>query len=141
MRFILLTFFITSFCFGQSDSQPQKESTSDLRAGIVMFSILDKSDETNIWLERTSGLDYFLKKEKDSEIQVTQKITTKEAAQLEKDFASMFLKVQYEIPAITDDCSVTLHLVMKGDEQKICKKEEKKTQEINSFLKEIAKKF
>ena len=60
MHYILFIFILVSTSFAES-SQPQKESTADLRNGMVMFSVEDIAEETTIWLERTQGLDYFLK--------------------------------------------------------------------------------
>jgi hypothetical protein len=60
MHYILFILTLISTSFAQN-SQPQKESSADLRNGIVVFSVEDIAGETTIWLERTQGLDYFLK--------------------------------------------------------------------------------
>lgn len=139
MHYIIFIFILAFSSFGQN-SQPVKESATDLRSGIVMFSIEDVSDETIIWLERTAGLDYFLKIKIEDEEKI-KKITTKEAVALDADFASRFLKCQYEYTASEKGCKVTLRLTLKGDTQEICKKEDKKTQEIFPFFKTLEKRF
>jgi hypothetical protein len=139
MHYIFFIFMLVSTSFAEN-SQPQKESTADLRNGMVMFSVEDIAEETTIWLERTQGLDYFLKIKIEDEEKI-QKITTKEAKRLDSDFASRFLKCQYEYPTSEPDCKVTLRLSLKGDSQEICKKEDKKTQEIVPFFKDLEKRF
>ncbi len=140
MKFIFLLAFICT-AHAQHTSQPQKEDSSDLRVGIVMFSIEDVSDEKKIWLERTANLDYLLRMKIEDEDEKTQKITTKDAKKMEIDFASRFLKCQYELPPSEEDCKVTLRLTMKGEPQDICKKDDKKTQEITPFFGELEKRF
>lgn len=141
MRILFSFILVSTFAFGQSTSQPEKESNSDLRSGLIVFAVEDKNEETTTWLERSSNLDYFLKQSKEEEITKIQKITTKVALELDKKFSAAFLKIQYELPASPEECKASLHLVMKGDVQKICPKEEKKTQEIEAFLKDVQTKF
>ena len=140
MRLAFFFLILSLSTFAQHASQPVKESSADLRSGIVMFSIEDVSEEKVYCLERTPNLDYFLrmKEEEDEEIR---KVDTRDARKLEMDFASRFLKCQYELPPSPEECKVTLRLSMKGEQQKICKKEDKKTQEIVPFYKELAKRF
>ncbi len=139
MHYILFILTLISTSFAQN-SQPQKESSADLRNGIVVFSVEDIARETTIWLERTQGLDYFLKIKIEDEEKI-QKVTTKEAKSLDADFASRFLKCQYEHPVSEPGCRVTLRLTLKGDSQDICKKDDKKTQEIVPFFKDLEKRF
>lgn len=137
--FIILFLIFASAVLAQN-SQPQKESSEDLRSGIVMFSLEDISDEKILWLERTQGLDYFLKIKIEDEEKI-QKVTTKEAKVLDAQFASRFLKSLYEYPASESRCKVTLRLTMKGETQEICKKDDKKTQEMMPFFKDLEKRF
>ncbi len=69
------------------------------------------------------------------------KVSAKEAKKLDMDFASKFLKCQYELPPSEEGCKVTLRLSMKGESQDVCRKDEKKAQEINPFLKDLTKRF
>lgn len=140
MRFILFFLLVTSV-HAQHSSQPQKESTSDLRSGLVMFEIEDLDDERTLWLERTANLDYFLRMKEEDEDERIQKITTKDAKKLDMEFASKFLKIQYELPPSPEGCEVTLRLNMKGEGQKVCEKEDKKTQEIRPIIKDLIKRF
>lgn len=140
MRFIFLLLLFTLSALAQHTDQPVKESVSDLRSNMVMFSIEEASDDKIYWLERTAGEDYFLRM-KDGEDETLQKISSRDARAMDMDFASRFLKVQYEIPAGEGKCQVTLRLTMKGDSQDICKKDDKKAQEITPFLKALTKRF
>ncbi len=140
MRFILLFLIVTS-AFAQHSSQPQKESTSDLRTGLTMFSIENTEDEMIVWLERTPNLDYFLRMKEEDEDEKIQKITTRDAKKLDREFASKFLKLQYELPPSPKGCEVTLRLNMKGERQSVCEKEDKKTQEILPIIKDLIKRF
>lgn len=140
MRFAVIFFFLSLSAFAQHASQPAKESTADLRTGIVMFSIEDKEEDALYWLERTANLDYFLRMKMDDEEKIL-KIDTRDAKKLDMDFASRFLKCEYELPPSPKDCEVTLRLSMKGEIQNICTKDEKKTQEMKPFLKALIKRF
>lgn len=141
MGFFLLV--ITAFCslaFAQYSEQPLKESTSDLRSQTVMFSIEIPNDKKIFMLERTSGQDYFfrLKHKKDESIR---KIAGRVAQSIDRDFASRFLKIQYEIASVEGSCDVTLRLNMKGERQEVCAKDDKKSREIMPFIEELSKRF
>lgn len=137
--FLLLLAIVPSV-MAQYSEQPLKESSSDLRSQTVLFSIEIPDDKKTYQLERTANQDYFLRrKHKDSE--TIKKIAGREANRLERDFASRFLKCQYEIPAKEGECEVTLRLKMKGEDQDICEKDDKKSQEIEGLVSELAKRF
>jgi hypothetical protein len=140
MRFLLIFFLVSFSAFAQHSSQPEKESFEDLRSGNIMFSIQDVGEEITLWLERTASLDYFLRLKEDDEEKLL-KISAKEAKKLEMDFASKFLKCQYELPPSEEGCKVTLRLSMKGEGQDVCRKDDKKAQEIAPFLKDLVKRF
>ena len=105
-----------------------------------MFSMEDIGEETTYWLERTAGGDYFLRMKEDEDEKLL-KISSKEAKKMDMDFASKFLKLQYELPPSPEGCKATIRLEMKGELQDVCGKDEKKTQEITPFMKEVAKRF
>lgn len=137
----LLFIFILSFCaVAQSNSQPPKESTDDLRAGIILFSIEDLNQKAIYWLERTASLDHYLRMNEGKNEKIL-KVSSKEARKMEMDFATKFLKCQYELPPSKEDCKVTLRLTMKGDSQDVCVKDEEKAQEMKPVLKELEKRF
>lgn len=140
MRFIVFILMVTS-AFAQHSSQPQKESSTDLRSGLLMFSIEDVEEERVIWLERTPNLDYFLRMKEEDEDEKIQKITTKDAKKMDMEFASRFLKLQYELPPSPSGCKVTLRLNMKGEGQNICNKEDQKTREVEPVMKDLLKRF
>lgn len=140
MRFILFFLIVTS-AYAQYSSQPEKESSSDLRTGLLVFAIEDVEDEKKVWLERTPNLDYFLRMKEEDEEEKIQKITTRDAKKLDMEFASKFLKLQYELPPSPKGCEVTLRLNMKGESQDVCRKEDKKTQEIVPIVKDLVKRF
>lgn len=135
---ILFGFF--SLAQAQYSEQPLPESTTDLRSQLVLFSIEVPSHKKTYLLERTANQDYFLRlKEKKEE--VIKKIAGREATRMDRDFASRFLKCQYELENTQGECDVTLRLTMKGESQEICRKDDKKNQEIEVFVQELAKRF
>ena len=107
---------------------------------LLMFQIEDVRLGRFIWLERTPDLDYFLKF-KTNETEKIQKVASNEAKKLDFEFASRFFKCQYEIPPSEERCEVTLRLNLKGDSQEICDKDERKTQEISPYFKNLEKHF
>lgn len=140
MRTWIVLFLISFGAMAQHAAQPEKESTSDLRSSLNIFSIEDTDSEKIYWLERTANLDYFLRL-KDDDDESIRKVDSRDAKKLEMDFASRFLKIQYELPASEGKCEVTLRLSLKGESQEVCKKDDKKTQEIKPFLDAIGKRF
>lgn len=141
MPFLLFLLTSLGVCLAQYSDQPMKESSSDLRAGLEIFRIIDVPEETEVWLEKTPNLDYFLRMKNDDDEEKIQKITSKEAKKLDMEFASRFLKCQYELPPSPENCKVTLKLTLKGEKQDVCGKDEKKSQEIAPFLKDLQKRF
>jgi hypothetical protein len=139
MRILCLT-LVLSFTISAQTPQPLKESSDDLRTGLTMFSIQEVGDKTIYQLERTSNMDYFLRMKSGEEEKVL-KVSSREAKKLDMDFASKFLKCQYELPPSDKDCLVTLRLTMKGEGQDICQKDDKKTQELAPLLHNLEKRF
>jgi hypothetical protein len=140
MRLFLLMFLIFS-AFAQDTTQPPKEELADLRGTQVVFSIENLSSDRKIWLERTANLDHFLRMQEDDQGEKTQKISTKDAKKMDLEFSAKFLKCQYELSFTSGDCDVTLRLTLKGETQDVCKKDDKKTQEIIPFFNELQKRF
>ncbi len=137
---ILFFYFLISPILAQHSEQPLKEASNDLRSQTTLFSIEIPGDKKIFILERTQNMDYFLRlrvKQKDS----IRKISSKDGKKVDMDFASRFLKCQYEIPAVKGKCRITLRLKMKGEPQEICQKDKKKSQEILSFVKNLSKRF
>jgi hypothetical protein len=141
MQMFLLTLCLSLTAFAQHEAQPQKESASDHRSGLQVFHISDLENDQEIWLEKTLSLDYFLRMKGDDGADKIQKISSKDAKQLDTRFASRFIKCQYDLPPSPTGCKVTLRLSMKGETQELCGKDEKKTQEILPFLEELTKRF
>ncbi len=124
----------------QHSEQPVKEDSSDLREETVIFSIEEVAKKKTWFLERSPSFTNVLRKvEKEDE--TVRKIDGRVAQKLDRDFASRFLKCQYEIPAVEGDCKVTLRLTMKGETQDICEKDDKKSQEILTFVEDLSKRF
>ena len=140
MRFMLLAFLFMGTAFAQHSEQPLKEKNSDLRGQFTLFSIEVVQDKKIFILERTPNMDYFLRMRLKDEDTI-RKISSRDANKVDMDFASRFLRCQYEHPASQKDCKVTLRLKMKGEPQDICEKDEKKSQEIVTFLKDLDKRF
>lgn len=141
MRLFLTAFFLfSSVAMAQHTEQPQKESSSDLRNQNVLFSIEVVKKKKVYWLERSANMDYFLRS-KEGKAEQIQKISSKAAQKMDMDFASGFLKSQYEIASEDGECFLTLRLTMKGEGQEICGKDDKKNQVIESFMDEMVKEF
>jgi hypothetical protein len=141
MQLLFFNLLISLAVFAQHEAQPQKENASDLREGVQIFRISDLKNERQVWLERTLSLDYFLRMKISDNAEQIQKITTKEGKKLDSEFASRFLKCQYEFPPSPEGCEVTLRLSMKGETQVVCDKDEKKAQEMMPFLQQLLKRF
>ena len=140
MPVLLLSLLLNFYAWGQYSEQPSKEDTTDLRSQSVLFSMEDVSAKKVVWLERTANLDYFLRFKNGNE-ELIRKLASREGAKLDREFASRFLKCQYEIENTPGDCQVTLRLTMKGESQDICQKDDKKAQEITPFMSELQKRF
>lgn len=140
MRLLFLALIFSFSSFAQHSDQPVKESVEDLRSSMVMFSVEDVNDDKIYWLERTAGEDFFLRK-KEGKDETLRKISSRDAKAMDMDFASRFLKIQYEIQPAVGKCEVTLRLTLKGDTQDLCKKDDKKAQEIKPFLDGVIKRF
>lgn len=137
---ITVLFAFITLAHAQHSEQPVAESNTDLRSQTILFSVEIPDDKKTYLLERTASQDYFLRlKEKKEE--TIKKVAGREAVRLDRDFASRFLKCQYEIPSKEGECEVTLRLTMKGETQDICEKDEKKSREITAFVEELAKRF
>ena len=141
MKLLFFIILSLSSAFAQHSEQPTKESTSDLRNQSILFSIEDVPNKKTFWLERTQSMDYFLRVKESGSDEEIKKIDSGSAKKLDMDFASRFLKCQYEIEEVKGDCKVTLRLSMKGETQDLCGKDDKKTQEIDPFLKNLSKQF
>lgn len=139
MKLFLCLFFSLS-AFAQSPEQPVKENDQDLRSNLTIFRIEDVKNDKVYILNRTTLLDHYLKYIKGDEEEL-RKVDSRDAKKLDSDFASKFIRIQYEIPAVEGKCKVTLRLMMKGEEQEICEKDEKKSQEVATFVQELAQRF
>lgn len=139
MKIIVFFLFMTS-AMAQYSEQPVKEDSSDLREETVIFSIEEVGKNKTWFLERSPSFTNVLRKtEKNDE--TVRKIDGRVALKLDRDFASRFLKCQYEIATVEGDCKVTLRLTMKGETQDICEKDDKKSQEIAPFVEDLSKRF
>ena len=138
--FVLVATALCSLTFAQYSEQPLKESTSDLRSQTIMFSIEIPSDKKTYVLERTSGQDFFFRTKHKNDESI-RKIAGRVAQSIDRDFASRFLKIQYEIASVEGSCDVTLRLNMKGERQEVCAKDDKKSQEMKPFIEDLSKRF
>ena len=138
MKIILVALFMAVSVFAQHSEQPLAESNSDLRGQLVLFSIETPSEEM-IVLERSSNFEYFISSGEKGE-EVKKKIDAKEAQQLDREFAAIFIKAMYELAAYDGKCKKSWDLKMKGDQQKICKEDEQRHQLFETFLDPLRKK-
>lgn len=140
MQFLFILILATVLSHAQHSEQPQKESTTDLRNQNILFSLEEVSSGRQFRLERTASLGHYLRLNKKGHEDV-RKLDSRDAQKLDMDFASRFLKVQYEIPPVDGACQVTLRLNMKGEKQELCQKDEKKTQEMMNLVNDLSKRF
>ncbi len=142
MRTLLITLLFSHQLMAQHAEQPLplQDNVEDMRQATVLFSIEDVREKRHYWLERTPALDHFLRLKKGSE-EVLKKADSREAKKLDLSFAAGFLRCQYQLPTAPGNCQVVYKLNMKGEEQEICAKDDKKSQEIQAFLKELNKRF
>lgn len=140
MPIIIFTLLLSFFSFAQHAEQPQAESTTDLRNQTLIFHIEEVKSGRIFRLERTPALSHFLLRSHKGEKSI-QKIDSKVATHLDMEFAGRFLKTMYEIPSAPGKCEVTLRLNFKGEGQEICQKDEKKTQEIVTFIEALNQRF
>ena len=138
MKILLLILILSSQVFGQHSEQPQAESNSDLRGQSVLFSI-ETPEKEIVLLERSNNYEYFFVSGEKKE-EVKKKIDAKEAQAIDREFAGIFIKAMYEIPAYEGRCKKSWDLKMKGDEQKICQEDEQRRQLFENFLKPLRKK-
>lgn len=120
----------------QAVEQERPESNTDLRGGKVLFTIEQTDDEEKVELSRTSAGDYFLIFSEDDEVRKN-KLGREKAEQLNEQFSGLFLKLQYEMPADPKGCDADWRLVLLGEEQKVCPKNEQKHQEISAIFKSM----
>jgi hypothetical protein len=139
--FFLTVYLLTTQVLAQHSEQPLQESNADLRHGLVLFKLEVVKNEKVFILERTVNLDHFLRFRDDDKDELIRKIDPKEAKKLEMEFASRFLKCQYELPSIPGDCKVTYRLNLKGEGQDICQKDDKKSREMVPFVESLGKRF
>ena len=140
IRLFLVLFGCILVAHAQYSEQPVKESTTDLRSQTVLFSIQLVPKKVTYILERTANQDYFLRLKEGDEDEI-RKIASKEALRLDREFVSKFLRCQYEMETAEGNCDVTLRLSMKGEAQEICKKDDKKSQELSALIETLAKRF
>lgn len=141
MNYLLfLLAFLPALALAQHAEQPQAESTTDLRGHTLLFSVEDLKSGEVFWLERTPALGHFLKYARKKEEKIA-KLDGRDAQALDRDFASRFLKLQYEIPDAEGKCEVLLRLTLKGEKQDVCRKDDQKTQEMAPFLSLLSKRF
>ncbi len=123
----MMVALITFSAIAQEQERP--ESNTDLRGGKAMFTIEQTDDEEKVELSRTSAGDYFLIFTEDDEVHKN-KLGREKAEKLNEQFSGLFLKLQYEMPADPKGCDAEWRLVLLGEEQKVCPKNEQKHQEI-----------
>lgn len=138
MKIILLTalslLMSSSFAFDQE----QPESNHDLRGGKPLLLVEQIDDEEKIELERTSTGDYFLVYT-DEDGSHKNKIGRTKAEELDQKYSAVFLKMQYELPADPKGCDADWKLVLRGEDQRACPKNEQKNQAIRPLFDEMKK--
>ncbi len=140
MYFFISLMLLCPMVFAQHTEQPTKESVTDLRHQTSLFRVVDLKSKQTFTLERSQSSDHFLKLIKGDEEQSI-KLDSRLAKKIDMDFASRFIRCQYELPTVEGACEVTLRLNMKGEDQEICLKDDKKGQEMAAFIEDLKKRF
>lgn len=140
MHFLFFLVLLSPMVLAQHSEQPKKEDTIDHRHQTTLFRVEDVKAGKVFLLERGSSSDHFLKLKKGTD-EESIKLDSRLAKKIDMDFASRFIRCQYELPAAEGECDVTLRLNMKGENQDICSKDDKKSQEIAVFMEELQKRF
>jgi len=114
------------------------ENNSDLRGGKPMLVLEQVDDEERVQLDRTSTGDYFVTFT-DEDGSRKNKIGRGEAEAFDQRFSTLFLQVQYELPADPKGCDADWKLVLRGEDQRACPKNEQKNQAIRPMFDELKK--
>jgi len=132
---LLLT---SALAWSQQDPSERPESNSDLRGGKPLLVVEQADDEEKVQLERTNTGDYFLVYSDDDGTQKS-KLSRQRAEDLDQRFSAMFLQVQYEFPADPKGCDADWKLMLRGEDQSACPKNEQKNQAIRAMFDEMKK--
>jgi hypothetical protein len=138
VKIILLTVLSLMMSASFAIEQEQPESNNDLRGGKPLLLVEQIDDEEKIELERTSAGDYFLVFT-DEDGSHKNKIGRTKAEEIDQKYSAVFLKVQYELPADPKGCDADWKLVLRGEDQRACPKNEQKNQAIRSMFDEMKK--
>lgn len=128
----------SSLSWAQQDPAERPESNSDLRGGKPLLVVEQTDDEEKVQLERTSTGDYFVVYSDDEESHKS-KLARLKAEELDQRFSAMFLQVQYELPADPKGCAADWKLMLRGEDQRACPKNEQKNQAIKAMFDEMKK--
>lgn len=139
MKYLFVLLF-TMTAWAQHAEQPLPEDTEDARANYVVFELKDIKNNKTFSLERSPYYDHFLRLKK-KKGEMLQKADSRLAKTLDGQFTSTYLKTMYEIPEKEGKCQTSFELVLKGEKQQICQKDDKKTQMIKSFIELLEKHF
>lgn len=140
MKLLIFSLLLCLSAYAQHSEQPLAESAADIRGQTVLFKIELLNEKKSFFLERTTNLEYFLKLVSSKKEEIL-KINNREAKNLDAEFAKKFLRCQYELESLVGACKVTLRLIMKGESQEICEKDDKKSQEMSGFIKNLNQRF
>ena len=138
MRLIFASFLSAFMLSAFAAEQLGPETNSDLRGGNAMLVLEQVDDEEKVQLDRTSTGDYFVTFT-DEDGTRKNKIGRGEAEALDQRFSTLFLQVQYELPADPKGCDADWKLVLRGEDQRACPKNEQKNQAIRPLFDELKK--
>lgn len=117
--------------FGQ-DELP--ENNLDLRGGKPLM-LVENSGE-RLELERSVGGDFYVSRAKGEDL-TKHKLMRQRAEELSQEFSSLFMQLQYELPADPEKCSPDWRLVLHGETYAFCSKNEQKHQVVQKFFDEL----
>ncbi len=138
MRTLIICFVMLAMSAAWAMDSERPENNSDLRGGKPLLLIEQIDEEEKVQLERTTTGDYFLLySEEDDASKV--KIGRDRAETLDQRYSALFLQIQYEMPADPKGCDADWKLILRGEEQRFCPKNEQKNQAIRSLFDEMKK--
>ena len=138
MRIICTTLFILLLAKAWAVEQERPESNADLRGGKPLLLIEQLDDEEKIELGRSATGDYFMQYSEEEDGHKV-KLGRLQAEALDERYSALFLQVQYEMPADPKGCDADWKLILRGEEQRFCPKNEQKHQAIKAFFDELKK--
>lgn len=136
MKRSFFIFLLLPFLF--SMQEVKKESNSDLRNNVRIFSLEQLSDnKMKIYLQSNNATEYGLVFEKSDERSVL-RLSSGAMKEVDKVFVDGFFQLNYILARSTDNkCKKLYRLELRGEELFICKDEEKRLEYLSGLVQRL----